>query len=88
MNITLHNCTVYIRTCIVIISLSTASFSYHINEIIKYVCVCISTEMLMLLQNGETPLHLASKRGDAKAVTILTRSGANTNIKNNVSCTT
>ena len=39
---------------------------------------------MLLLQNGETPLHLASKRGDAKAVRILTRSGANTNIRNNV----
>ena len=43
--------------------------------------------MLSLLQNGETPLHLASERGDAKTVRILTRSGANTNIRNNVSCT-
>ena len=38
----------------------------------------------LLLQNGETPLHIASSKGDDKVVKILTRSGANTNIRNNV----
>ena len=41
--------------------------------------------IFLLLQNGETPLHTASLKGDTKAVKILTRSGANVNIKNNVS---
>ena len=41
--------------------------------------------MLLLLQNGDIPLHRASLKGDTKAVKILARSGANINIKNNVS---
>ena len=45
--------------------------------------MCILTYFL-LLQNRETLLHVASKKGDAKVVKILTRSGANTNIRNNV----
>ena len=40
--------------------------------------------MFLLLQNGETPLHIASNKGDAIVVEILTRSGANANIRNNV----
>ena len=47
----------------------------------------ILTEMFLLLQNGDTPLHIESRKGDAKAVKILTRSGANTNIRNSVSFT-
>ena len=45
------------------------------------------TGMLLLLQNGETPLHIESRKGDAKAVKMLARSGANTNIRNSVSFT-
>ena len=37
-----------------------------------------------MLQNGETPLHIASNKGDANVVRILTRSGANINLRNNV----
>ena len=48
-----------------------------------YLAICILEDFL-LLQNRETLLHIASKRGDAKVIKILTRSGANTNIKNNV----
>ena len=43
--------------------------------------------ILLLLQNGDTPLHGASLKGDTKTVKILARSGANINITNNVSFT-
>ena len=44
-------------------------------------------KMFALIQNGETSLHIASRKGNVTAVKMLTRTGANTNIKNNVSCT-
>ena len=54
--------------------------SYHIEPMIN-----ILSEILLLLQNGETPLHIASLKGDTNAVKILARSRANVNIENNVS---
>ena len=41
---------------------------------------------MLLLQNGETVLHVASRKGDVKAVKILTRAGADINMTNKVSC--
>ena len=40
---------------------------------------------IILSQNGETPLFVASQKGHSDTVTILIRSGANINMAKNVS---
>ena len=62
---------------------------YSLYILLTYVrtYVFINIAKTLLLQNGETPLYIASLKGDTKAVKILARLGANVNIKNNVSFT-
>ena len=48
--------------------------------------VCHMTLISLYIQDGETPLYIATKQAYSEIVQLLLKANANTDIANNVSC--
>ena len=60
-------------TCIYFLTLQD-----NVNQPLQHIHLCMF--FLFAIQNGETPLYIASHSGDSDVVTILITNGANVNL--------
>ena len=66
-----------------------SSSNHHVLHVHVYIAPTMLTELLYPLQDGDTPLHLAARRGHTACVEhLLSTPGIDVNIRDKVSCTT